>query len=96
MPLRGAGALLARLDGRYQSMTRPTTDLDPRLQQPGYALWNASLAWTSPDRRWELTARVENLGDTAYRTTGFAYPFGIVTGYYGPPRNGSVTLAYAF
>ena len=96
LPLRGAGALLARLDGRYQSMTRPTTDLDPRLQQPGYALWNASLAWTSPDRRWELTARVENLGDTAYRTTGFAYPFGIVTGYYGPPRNGSVTLAYAF
>lgn len=96
VPLRGAGWLLARVDGRYQSMTRPTTDLTELLVQPGYSVWNASLAWTSPQRRWELTARVDNLGDTAYRTTGFAYPVGIVTGYYGPPRTHSLTLAYSF
>ncbi|MBO9716648.1 MAG: TonB-dependent receptor [Pseudoxanthomonas sp.] len=95
-PLARAGWLLARIDSRYQAMTRPTTDLNPLLLQPGYSIWNASLAWTSPERRWELTARVENLGDTSYRTTGFAYPVGIVTGYYGPPRNCSLTLAYSF
>lgn len=96
IPLADAGGLRARLDGRYQDTTRPTTDVYPQLVQPGYAVWNASLAWTSPDTRWELTARVDNLRDTAYRTTGFAYPIGIVTGYYGPPRTYSMTLAYSF
>lgn len=96
IPLRGASWLLARIDGRYQSETRPTTDLDPRLLQGGYALWNASLAWTSPQQRWELALRVDNLADTGYRTTGFAYPTGVVIGYYGPPRTISMTLGYWF
>ncbi|QCO68454.2 TonB-dependent receptor [Luteimonas yindakuii] len=96
VPLRNAGWLLGRIDGRYQSETRPTTDLDPRLRQGGYALWNASLAWTSPQQRWELALRVDNLADTGYRTTGFAYPNGVVIGYYGPPRTCSMTLAYSF
>ena len=96
VPLRGGGWLLARVDGRYQSATRPTTDLDSRLLQAGYSVWNASLVWTSPRRRWELALRVDNLGAAAYRTTGFAYPSGIVTGYYGPPRTHSLTLAYSF
>jgi len=83
----GNGARLqARVDGRYQAQTRPTTDLDPRLLQPGYVLWNAGLAWTAPGGRWELALRGENLGDTAYRTSGFVYASGIITGYYGPPR----------
>lgn len=96
IPLRNAGWLLARIDGRYQSETRPTTDLDPRLLQGGYSLWNASLAWSSPERRWELALRVDNLADTGYRTTGFTYPNGVVIGYYGPPRMYSMTLAYSF
>jgi len=97
IPLRDAGWLLVRVDGRYQSETRPTTDLNPQLLQGGYSLWNASLAWTSPQRRWEVALRVDNLGDTAYRTTGFAYPNnGVVIGYYGPPRTYSMTLGYSF
>ena len=95
-PLRRGGWLRARIDGRYQSTTWPTTDLTPLLRQSGYALWNASLAWTSPQQRWELALRGENLGDRAYRNTGFAYPFGIVTGYYGPPRTYSVSLTHSF
>ncbi|HRN61622.1 MAG TPA: TonB-dependent receptor [Luteimonas sp.] len=97
IPLRGAGWLLARVDGRYQSETRPTTDLDPLLLQGGYSLWNASLAWTSPQRRWDLALRVDNLADTGYRTTAFAYANnGVVIGYYGPPRTYSMTLGYSF
>lgn len=95
-PLRRAGWLRARIDGRYQSEAWPTTDLTPLLRQAGYALWNASLGWTSPQQRWELTLRGDNLGDHAYRTSGFAYPFGIVTGYYGSPRTYSLTLARSF
>lgn len=96
VPLRSAGWLLARVDGRYQGETRPTTEIDPLLRQGGYSLWNASLAWTSPERRWELALRVDNLADTGYRTTGFAYQSGMVIGYYGPPRTYSLTLARAF
>lgn len=95
-PLRRAGWLRARIDGRYQSETWPSTDLTPLLRQGGYALWNASLAWTSPQQRWELALRGDNLGNRAYRNAGFAYPFGIVTGYYGPPRTYALTLGYSF
>ena len=96
VPLRNAGWLLVRIDGRYEDATRPTTDVQPRLVQDGYALWNASLAWTSPERRWDLALRVDNLGDTAYRTSGFAYATGMVIGYYGPPRTYWMSLAYSF
>jgi iron complex outermembrane receptor protein len=91
------GALHARVDGRYQSEVRPTTDLSELLVQPGYTLWNASLAWDLPDGRWQVALRGDNLGDTRYLTGGFTYQtFGITTGYYGPPRTYSLTLAYSF
>ena len=95
-PLETTGALHARIDGRYQSTVRPTTDTTALLVQPAYALWNASLSWTSPDERWEVALRGDNLGDTSYLTSGFWYPFGITTGYYGPPRTYSLALAYSF
>lgn len=68
------------------------------LRQGGYALWNASLAWTSPHQHWDVVLRGDNLGDRSYRNIGFAYPpqLGIVTGYYGPPRTWSLTLTHAF
>lgn len=90
------GALHARIDGRCQSTVRPTTDTTALLVQPGYALWNASVAWTLPGERWDVALRGENLGDTRYLTSGFSYPFGITTGYYGPPRTFSLSLEYSF
>jgi iron complex outermembrane receptor protein len=91
-----SGALRARIDGRYQSEVRPTTDTSPLLVQRGYALWNASLSWAWPDGRWQATLRGDNLGDASYLTSGFTYPFGITTGYYGPPRTYSLALEYSF
>ena len=96
-PLRSAGMLVARIDGRYQSRTWPTPDLSDALVQEGYALWNASLAWTSPAQRWQVALRGDNLTDASYRTTGFSFPtFGILTGHYGPPRTFAVTVTRAF
>lgn len=96
IPIAAGASLRARIDGRYQSEVRSTTDTTPLLVQPGYALWNASLSWVLPGGQWELTLRVDNLGDSSYLTSGFTYPFGITTGYYGPPRTNSLTLAYAW
>jgi iron complex outermembrane receptor protein len=58
------------------------------LAQTGYTLFDASVLWTSKDRR--ITAGVvgRNLGDKRYKVAG--YPFGgffnTITTFYGDPR----------
>lgn len=97
IPLALAGSLVARIDGRYQSKVYPTTDLSEEIAQAGYSLWNASLAWRSPGGRWQVALMGQNLTDKAYRTTGFNLPsFGILTGFYGPPRTVALSLSRSF
>jgi iron complex outermembrane receptor protein len=98
VPLRSGGWLLARVDGNYQSKTYPTTELSEAIAQTGYILWNASLTWHSPQQRWQLALIGQNLGNKAYRTTGFDFPppLSIRTGYYGAPRTVSLSLTYCF
>ena len=58
------------------------------LAQPGYTLFDASVLWTSRDRK--ITAGIvgRNLGDKRYKVAG--YPFGgffnTITAFYGDPR----------
>ncbi|KQY54983.1 hypothetical protein ASD14_02145 [Lysobacter sp. Root494] len=97
VPFASGASLTARVDGRYQSKVYPTTDLNETIAQAGYSLWNASLAWHSPGRRWDVALVGQNLGDKAYRTTGFSFPtLGVLTGYYGPPRTVAVTVGRDF
>jgi len=98
VPLRSDGWLLARIDGNYQSKTYPTTELSEAIAQAGYTLWNASLTWHSPQERWQLALIGQNLGNKAYRTTGFDFPppLNIRTGFYGAPRTVSVSMTYSF
>ncbi|MEO5629569.1 MAG: TonB-dependent receptor [Thermomonas sp.] len=97
LPLRVAGTLRARIDGRYQSKVWQTGELVDELAQEGYALWNASLAWTSPAQGWQVALHGNNLGGVSYRTTGFAFPtLGILTGHYGPPRTFALTVTRTF
>jgi iron complex outermembrane receptor protein len=98
IPLRWGGWLLARVDGNYQSKVYPTTDLSEAIAQDGYTLWNASLTWRSPQQNWQVALGGQNLGDKAYRVTGYAFPppIGITTGYYGAPRTVSLSMTYYF
>jgi iron complex outermembrane receptor protein len=97
IPLGRAGALLARVDASYRGRAYPTTDPGEALAQPGYALWNASLAWRSPRRDWEVALVGRNLGNTSYRVSGFSLPpYGVLAGYYGPPRTLSLTASCFF
>jgi len=98
VPLRSGGWLLARIDGNYQSKTYPTTELSEAIAQAGYTLWNASLTWHSPQERWQLALVGQNLGNKAYRTTGFDFPppLSIRTGFYGAPRTVSLSLTHYF
>ncbi|MEO8103597.1 MAG: TonB-dependent receptor [Betaproteobacteria bacterium] len=68
------------------------------LVQPGFSLWDASLIWTSKDRKVQVALNGRNLTDKRYKVAG--YPFGgffnTVTTFYGDPRivKASVTLKF--
>ncbi len=92
----------------YQSeIVRPTgiASLDPvvpqaqMLAQNGFTLLDASLIWTSKDRRVTAGVVGRNLADKRYKVAG--YPFAgfypnLVTAFYGDPRTvkfvGSITF----
>jgi iron complex outermembrane receptor protein len=68
------------------------------LAQDAFTLYDASLIWTSKDRKWSFGVVGRNLGDERYKVAG--YPFGAffntITTFYGEPRTvkfvGSVTF----
>jgi iron complex outermembrane receptor protein len=91
------GELLARATGTYQGSVVPTTDLSTVIEQPGYALLGAGLLWRSDASPWTVALQGSNLTDREYRTTGYNIPaLGILTGFYGPPRQVALTVGYTF
>ncbi len=91
------GELLARVSGTYQGRVVPTTDLSTVIEQPGYALLGAGLLWRSNASPWTVALQGSNLTDREYRTTGYNIPaLGILTGFYGPPRQVALTIGYTF
>jgi iron complex outermembrane receptor protein len=96
-PLRGGGNVEARLDASFQGALYPTTDVNPTVLQPGHTLWNASLAWQSPQHDWEVALIGQNLSDKVYRTGSFWLDYiGLGTAYYGAPRTFALSITYSF
>jgi iron complex outermembrane receptor protein len=94
--LANRGNLAARVGYTYQSEVYPTTDLSEAIKQEGYGLLNASVIWKVSDA-WTFSLHGSNLADKEYRTTGYNIPaLGILTGFYGPPRQYSLTARYDF
>jgi len=94
--LAGGGTVSARTGYSWQSEVWPTTDLSPLIRQGGYGTLNAGLSW-KPDDAWTLTLQGTNLTDKEYRTTGYNIAaYGVLTGFYGAPRQYSVTARYDF
>jgi iron complex outermembrane receptor protein len=91
------GELTGRVTTTYQGKVIPTTDLSPDIAQDPYALLNAGLIWRSNDSPWYVSLQGSNLTDREYRTTGYNIPaLGILTGFYGPPRQYALTVGYEF
>ncbi len=91
------GELTGRATGSYQDDVVPTTDLSTVIAQPGYTLLGAGLVWRASDSPWTVSLQGSNLADREYRTTGYNIPaLGILTGFYGPPRQVSLTVGYEF
>ncbi|WP_082563356.1 TonB-dependent receptor [Pseudoxanthomonas sp. Root65] len=94
--LASGGNLSARVGYSYQSEVWPTTDLSPVIKQEGYGLVNAGVIWKVNDA-WSLSLQGTNLADEEYRTTGYNIAaYGVLTGFYGPPRQYSLTARYDF
>jgi iron complex outermembrane recepter protein len=81
------------------------------LDQPGYTLFDASLNWKSAGGRWSLGVHGKNLTDRRYITSGYVFVTrnattgvytstlgreGILTAFYGPPRQIYATLGFKF
>ncbi len=94
--LANGGNLSANVGYSYQSEVWPTTDLSPAIRQEGYGLVNAGVIWKVNDA-WSLSLQGSNLADEEYRTTGYNIgAYGVLTGFYGNPRQYSISARYDF
>lgn len=104
--LGAGGSLSARVGYAYQSRVVATTEVvyDPvtkatvqPITQDGYGLVNAGVIWKPADA-WTVSLQGSNLTDKAYRTTGYNLyaALGVHTGFYGPPRQYSLSVRYDF
>ncbi len=67
------------------------------LDQSGYTLVDASVAWSSYDERWQLGLSGKNLSDKRYRIGGYNFPAaGVGTAFYGDPRTFSLSVSRRF
>jgi iron complex outermembrane receptor protein len=107
----------------WRSKTNQFEVPSPFLDQPGYALWDGNITWTSSDDRFTIGLRAKNILDKQYITSGYQFlnvnpvtgvPIttltrtspsfnqpgiapslgreGVVTVFYGNPRQVSITF----
>jgi iron complex outermembrane receptor protein len=104
--LANGGALSARVGYTYQSEVTATTEIlraqlppngRPPIHEDGYGLVGAGVTWTI-NEAWQLSLQGSNLTDEEYLTTGYNLngALGVYTGFYGPPRQYSLTARFDF
>ena len=115
----GSGDLSASTTVSYRSKTFQFETPSPFLDQPGYALWDASVVWSSADDRYTIGLHAKNITDKQYKTSGYQFlvsnpttgqPIvnaqgnvtpslgreGVVTAFYGNPRQVFLSLGLNF
>jgi iron complex outermembrane receptor protein len=68
------------------------------LAQEAYSLWDASLIWTSRDRKVQVGLIGRNLTDKRYKVAGYPFAgfFNTITAFYGDPRTVKATVNLSF
>lgn len=79
----------------YRSETSQFEVRSP-LDQDGYALWDASIVWTSDDDHWQLGVHAKNITDERYIVSGYNFVAPNGTGGFVPTlgREGTLTAFY--
>ncbi|MBI3730026.1 MAG: TonB-dependent receptor [Burkholderiales bacterium] len=84
----------------YRAATNQFETPNALLDQDAYSLWDASLVWTSTDKRLRAGLHGKNLSNTRYKVAGYLFPTlgleGTTTAFYGNPRTVSATVEYRF
>jgi len=99
--LASGGNLSARVGYSYQDDVVATTEIVRTgalpITQDAYGLVNAGVIWNTGGA-WSFSLQGSNLADQEYRTTGYNInaALGVLTGFYGPPRQYSLTARYEF
>jgi len=101
-----AGEISARVGYSYQSEVVATTEIlraqtpprgRPPITQEGYGMVNAGVRWDGGGA-WSVALQGTNLADKEYLTTGYNLntALGVYTGFYGAPRQYSLSVRYNF
>lgn len=99
--LARGGNLSARVGYSFQDDVVATTEIVRTgalpITQDGYGLLNAGVIWDTGGP-WSFSLQGTNLTDKEYRTTGYNInaALGVLTGFYGPPRQFSLSARYEF
>ena len=103
--LEMGGEVSFRVGYAYQSEVVATTEVTKNpltnvvtvpISQDGYGLLSAGAIWKSGGA-WTVSLQASNLKDEKYLTTGYVIDgFGIRTGFYGNPRQYSLSARYEF
>jgi len=96
-PLNDTLLFRSTLDTQFTSSYNPSQNLDPRIEQDGYAVWNLRLAVAAADDQWEVAVLGRNLTDreivTYANDTPLAFSqFGTPTWYGFVDRSRSVAV----
>ncbi|HEU4821095.1 MAG TPA: TonB-dependent receptor [Qipengyuania sp.] len=83
----GEGDLNFNAGVSYRSRTTQFEIPNPYIDQEGYALLDASVAYTAPGGRWSLGLYGKNLTDERYKTSG--YTFVVINPTTGAITNGA-------
>jgi iron complex outermembrane receptor protein len=91
--LPNQGRLVPRIDYSYTSEQENDTINTPLLHRPEVSLVDASIAYTTPDDKWQIVAGGTNLTDKRYIVSGQDNTgAGLVYGTYNAPRQWFVSL----
>ncbi len=68
------------------------------LAQEGYTLFDASVIWTSSNRKYTVGLVGRNLGDKRYKVAGYPFAgfFNTITAFYGDPRTVKLVAGVTF
>jgi len=97
--LGDAGSVRLRADVNWQDEVFFTEFNNQDAVQDSYAMWNASVGWTSADEHWSATAWGRNLADEdviANNIVAAALYGQVRVGSMMPPRTYGLTVGYAF
>jgi iron complex outermembrane receptor protein len=97
VPIGDYGSLTPRVDWSYRSKFDFDTFNAPQVQQDGYHIVNANIAWENASGRYGLTLGVTNLTDEDYLTSGTSnVGFGWVVGGFGREREWYLTARFRY